>query len=487
MYISKKLKKMIAASLTVSGLTLMPAVVPAFYPINTIVDLPIVSVTHAKVTTYTGVGEDYANEYESQEIAKQRARSKAIRQATEQAGVYLQTYSKSINGRITNDEINAITSNSYKIDGEPVYERIVQQVTNVSTVIIWKATVQVNVDDAEIQDWLKLNSMDRSTIVNQNNILQESIAANDKQVENLRQRAMNASTDEERAQIRAEYQQVDSEFLANQLLEEGNRLAYQGDYNGAVAKYNEALQYNPNDVIAYNNRGNAYADLQNYEAAIMDYNKAIELNPNLSEAYNNRGLTYAYMGNYNEAIADLTKAIELNPNYAAAYNNRGNTYDEMGNHNAAINDYNKAIELNPNNADYYNNRGVVYTKMSNYTQAITDYNKAIELNPNDDYAYNNRGVAYQELKQYKKALVDYNKALTLMEHPLIYANRGEVHYYLKNYKQAIDDLNKAIELGIEGTDLAEALYYRGLAYEKLGDNTRAQADFDKAKQLGYTE
>ena len=108
------------------------------------------------------------------------------------------------------------------------------------------------------------------------------------------------------------------------------------------------------------------------------------------------------------------------------------------------------------------------------------------MNPNKLEAYNNRGYAYQELKQYQKALADYNKAIELNpQYALAYSNRGEVHYYLKNYTQAIDDLNKAIELGLEGTNLGEALYYRGLAYEKLGDNARAEADFAKARALGY--
>ena len=118
--------------------------------------------------------------------------------------------------------------------------------------------------------------------------------------------------------------------------------------------------------------------------------------------------------------------------------------------------------------------------------SIQDYNKVIQLNPNDAEVYNNRGVAYMDgLKQYERAIQDFNKALQLLEHPFIYANRGESHYYLKNYTKALEDLNKAIELGLEGENLGEVLYYRGLCYQATGDEAKAQADFAKAKELGY--
>ena len=56
---------------------------------------------------------------------------------------------------------------------------------------------------------------------------------------------------------------------------------------------------------------------------------------------------------------------------------------------------------------------------------------------------------------------------------------------MENYRQAFADLNKSIELGISGKNLGEALYYRGLCRQALGDNEKAQADFAKPKELGY--
>jgi tetratricopeptide (TPR) repeat protein len=70
---------------------------------------------------------------------------------------------------------------------------------------------------------------------------------------------------------------------------------------------------NPEDVIAYHNRGDAYGLKGDVDRAIADYNKAIELNPNYAPAYNSRGRAYTSKGDYIHAVADVTKAGELTP------------------------------------------------------------------------------------------------------------------------------------------------------------------------------
>ncbi|MCX6145694.1 MAG: tetratricopeptide repeat protein [Candidatus Kapabacteria bacterium] len=98
--------------------------------------------------------------------------------------------------------------------------------------------------------------------------------------------------------------------------------------------YNESCKANPN-----------------YNIVIDYYNKAIELNPRNAGAYDNRGGAKYILGNYQEAVSDYNKAIELNPRNAATYYNRGGAKYDLGNYQEAIYDCNKAIELNPNFSD----------------------------------------------------------------------------------------------------------------------------------------
>src|SRR3989338_8184593 len=66
----------------------------------------------------------------------------------------------------------------------------------------------------------------------------------------------------------------------------------------AIADCDKALKLNPNDAIAYNNRGYAKDKLGDYKGAIKDYDKAIELNPKLAEAYYNRSYSKNNLGDF---------------------------------------------------------------------------------------------------------------------------------------------------------------------------------------------
>ena len=57
--------------------------------------------------------------------------------------------------------------------------------------------------------------------------------------------------------------------------------------------------------------------------SLADYDRAIQLNPNNAIAYYNRGLAKYALGKNQEAIADYDLAIKLDSNHAIAYVNRG--------------------------------------------------------------------------------------------------------------------------------------------------------------------
>ena len=398
----KSLLKLIVASIAVGAITFTPKVY----------HLPMVSVAHAEVQTYQGIGEEYSSTYELQSVAKQRALAKAIKAAQDQAVVYLINYSKTLNAYLEANEIQAITLNACKTVGEPKYERLVQQqVTNVSKVIAWRVTVNVEIDDSELKTWINRDTKDKSKIMHQAEQLRRMAAENDNKIEDLRKQAQNTNVNN--VELKKQFEQINVEFLANQKLEEGNKLFYVKDFQGAITKYNDTLKLKPNLDWAYNNRGNVYSQLGNYKQAITDYNKAIEIDPQNDIAYYNCGLVYRKLGEIQRAITNYTKAIEINPQNAEAYNNIGLAYSSLGDKQLAIENYTKAIELNPNYYEAYTNRGVAYSNLGDTNQAIEDTTKAIEINPNYITAYKLRGLCYKKLGDNDKAQADYAKAKQL--------------------------------------------------------------------------
>ena len=194
----------------------------------------------------------------------------------------------------------------------------------------------------------------------------------------------------------------------------------------------QIIKLDPNDFVAFNNRGISYDDSGRYQEAINDYDQAIALNPKGAMVFNNRGSAYAYLGKYQKAINDYDQAIVLNPKFSEAFNNRGVVYGNLRKYQKAMEDYDQAIVLNPKNAKAFNNRGNAYTNLGEYQKAIEDYNQAIVLDPQYAEAFYNRGVVYADLGEHQEAIEDYDQAIVL------------------------------------NPRYAEAFYNRGVAYRKLG-------------------
>src|SRR5262245_15878785 len=91
---------------------------------------------------------------------------------------------------------------------------------------------------------------------------------------------------------------------------------------------------------AFTNRGVGYRLKGDYERALADYNQAIKLNAKFAAAYNNRGVAYDKRGEYDRAILDYEQAIKLKPS-AEGYFNRGNAQLGKGHYDHAIDDYNR--------------------------------------------------------------------------------------------------------------------------------------------------
>ena len=68
-------------------------------------------------------------------------------------------------------------------------------------------------------------------------------------------------------------------------------------YFAAIADYDTAIQLNPNDAKAYNNRGDSKDELGDHFAAIRDYDTAIRLNPNYEYALSCRRIVQGKLGN----------------------------------------------------------------------------------------------------------------------------------------------------------------------------------------------
>ena len=149
----------------------------------------------------------------------------------------------------------------------------------------------------------------------------------------------------------------------------------------------------------FNGRGNAYYSKGEYDHAIADYDEAIKLDPTLVAPFNGRGNAYYRKGDYDRAIADYDQAIKLASNFASPFNGRGNAFYSKGDYDRAIADYDQAIKLDPKLVVAFLDRGNAYYRKGDYDRAMADYNQAIKLDPKYAGGLDRQGNADNQVRQ----------------------------------------------------------------------------------------
>ena len=169
-----------------------------------------------------------------------------------------------------------------------------------------------------------------------------------------------------------------------------------GEYQKAIAEYDEALRLKPDDADAYAARGLVHYDLGEYQKAIADYDEALLLKPSYARAYGNRCRAYSHLGQYQRAIADCDRAVGLAPDGDYAHDSRGEAYTYAGRYEDAVSDFNVAIDLSPDGIHFLG-RALAYYRWGEYKSAASDYNVAFLHQTGEPKTFEDRRNTYEKL------------------------------------------------------------------------------------------
>lgn len=139
---------------------------------------------------------------------------------------------------------------------------------------------------------------------------------------------------------------VDQDRASSSVYNElGNCAFKQGDLEGAVKYYQEALRQTPPLDTAYRNLGVVQAKLGRPNEAIWALEKFTEVNPGEQKLLTVIAGLYAGLEDFESAVALYEKFLQANPNDPAALFGLSECYFYMGQKDAAILGYRRVLQL----------------------------------------------------------------------------------------------------------------------------------------------
>jgi tetratricopeptide (TPR) repeat protein len=210
---------------------------------------------------------------------------------------------------------------------------------------------------------------------------------------------------------------------AGKLYNEGNSLLKSGNVNGAVEKYNAALQIE------------------------KDY-----------RTFYQKGVALKKANKLEDAKVAFEECLKLKSDFEGGLNALGGVFFSMGNYSAAIDNFNKVLNSKANNsvkAKVKKNISLAYAKLGNEALGSGDSNKGIEYlkkaveNDNYDAAYLSLAKVYSELGKYDESISAAQNALKYRSKitkggpyyyiGLSYKGKGDVAKAKENFKLASSD------------------------------------------------
>ncbi len=116
-----------------------------------------------------------------------------------------------------------------------------------------------------------------------------------------------------------------------------------------------------------------------------------------------------------------------------------------------------------------------------YEESIDIFTRVIEMAPGFAKAFQARAIAYLRTGENDKALMDIEEAIRIEpENHRFHYHKGAIHLKNEELDEAVEALSRAIDIAPE---YAPAYFLRSEAFDKLGEEDAAIADFNKADVL----
>lgn len=150
-----------------------------------------------------------------------------------------------------------------------------------------------------------------------------------------------------RAELLPNLHVTDNKEAAQAVEMKGDLARAHNDLYAAIAYYQKALRFNPQNTDLYNKLGIAEFQIKNTRAARKYFSQAVKYDSRNAIALNNLGALSVVDKKYKQAIGYLKQALALDELCASAHLNIAEAWMGLGEIDHAMTEYSRALELNP--------------------------------------------------------------------------------------------------------------------------------------------
>ena len=261
-----------------------------------------------------------------------------------------------------------------------------------------------------------------------------------------------------------------------------------GDLDGALERYQRALDLDPQNTVLAIRLGQIYTTRRDITNAVSVLESATKANPNNPELSYWLGFVYRSDNQNEKAIAAFQHTLKLNPTNLNALGGLLDMYALKDSAAEAVKLFDRAFHQKVNESSYWTRLGDYYAAVSrqkpSWAQKIDRkriqecYEKALTLTPNDIDIQMRLADAYADNGEFQRAADSY--AGILAKNP----NTPRIRERLAaNYIRA-DQKEKAaavLEEVIKREPLQYGIYnYLGEIYEELGKHEKAISNYQQS-------
>jgi tetratricopeptide (TPR) repeat protein len=245
--------------------------------------------------------------------------------------------------------------------------------------------------------------------------------------------------------------------------------------------YNHALKVMPDNLVAHNNLGMAFAKQGRMAEAIAEYLAVHKIRPDYMESLHNLAIAQAEQGETAEAIKNFRDDIALEPDNAEAHNGLGLALASQGKTNEAMAECRIALKLNPDYAEAHDSLASLFIGQGQDAQAMAELTTALHLKPDYAEAHSNLAELLAQEGKLKEAQAEREIAAHLEP------GRAEIRFNLAvtfavqgHLAESVPEFQAALRLK---PNWPEAHYNLGTALAGLNKLAEATAEFQTAIRL----